>query len=119
MKRKQLLACVLAAAPLMAAAGQQQGGFVGPDARQAPVTAAEAMNLPDDASVRLVGYIVRSLGDERYEFKDDSGTLIVEIDDDDWGGLEVRPEDRVELAGEIDREGQSVEIDVDTVRAAR
>ena len=107
---------LLAAAPL-AIAADRSGGVNGPDGRK-PVTAAEAAGLPDDTAVRLTGYITKSLGDERYEFRDDTGTLIVEIDDDDWDGAEVTPNDQVELAGEIDYEGQELEIDVESVRLA-
>ncbi len=105
---------LLAAAPL-AIAADRTGGFNGPDGRKA-VTAAEAAGLPDDTAVRLTGHITKSLGDERYEFRDDTGTLIVEIDDDDWDGAEVTPDDQVELAGEIDYEGRELEIDVESVR---
>ncbi|HEX7062119.1 MAG TPA: NirD/YgiW/YdeI family stress tolerance protein [Woeseiaceae bacterium] len=110
------LVLLLAAAPL-ATAADRNGGFNGPDGRQ-QVTAAQAVGLPDDTAVRLTGHLTKSLGDERYEFRDDTGTLIVEIDDDDWDGAEVTPDDQVELAGEIDYEGQELEIDVESVRLA-
>lgn len=106
----------LCGAAVAANADPQNGGFRGPDNYQL-VTIAETADLPDDSAVRLEGFIVRSLGDEEYEFRDDTGTLIVEIDDDDWGGLEVTPDVRVQLHGEIDQERQSVELDVDDIRA--
>jgi uncharacterized protein (TIGR00156 family) len=105
---------VVAAAPFAVFAQ-----FVGPEGRKPPVTAAEAMGLPDDSPVHLVGYITQSLGDERYEFRDDTGTLVVEIDDDDWDGVEVTPDVRVELSGEVDYEGRQIEIDVESVRLAQ
>lgn len=99
------------------AAGAQSGGFAGPDnLRQ--VTVAEAMELPEDTDVKVRGYIVRSLGDEKYEFRDDSGTIVVEIDDDDWGGLEVTPDAHVEITGEIEEERNGNELDVETIRRA-
>lgn len=110
-------ALALSAIPLTATA-DPAGGFVGPDARKPPITVVEAAALGEDTSVRLVGFIVKSLGDERYEFSDETGTLVVEIDDDDWNGVEVTPNDHVELAGEIDRDDGQVELDVDSVRAA-
>ncbi len=109
----------IAALLLSAAALAQADGFKGPGDNPRPTTAAEAAGLPDDAEVTLSGYLVRSLGDERYEFRDDTGTLVVEIDDDDWQGVEVTPNDPVELTGEIDHEGQNVELDVDRIRLAR
>ncbi|HET6630522.1 MAG TPA: NirD/YgiW/YdeI family stress tolerance protein [Woeseiaceae bacterium] len=101
---------------LSAAALAQADGFNGPGDRPQPATAAEAANLPDDAEVTLSGYIVRSLGDERYEFQDDTGTLIVEIDDDEWQGAEITPNDPVELTGELDHEGRELELEVDHIR---
>jgi uncharacterized protein (TIGR00156 family) len=105
-----------AALLLSAAALAQADGFNGPGDRPQPATAAEAATLPDDAKVTLSGYIVRSLGDEQYEFRDATGTLVVEIDDDEWQGAEITPNDPVELTGEIDHEGQDLELEVDHIR---
>ena len=92
-----------------------QGGFTGPDnLRQ--VTVAEALELPDDTDVKVQGYIVRSLGDEKYEFRDDSATINVEIDDDDWHGVEATPDVLVEIVGEIDAERDGPELEADSVR---
>lgn len=99
------------------AANAQTGGFKGPDNRTL-VTAIEIAKLPDDAEVRLVGYIVKNVGDEKFEFRDETATIIVEIDDDDWRGLEVAPENRVEITGEVDQEWQKAELDVDTIKLA-
>ena len=99
------------------AANAQTGGFKGPDNRTL-VTAIEIAKLPDDAEVRLTGYIVKNVGDEKYEFRDETATIIVEIDNDDWTGLEVSPEDRVEITGEVDQEWQKTELDVDTIKLA-
>lgn len=106
----------IVALALSAAGFAQADGFNGPGDQPQPTTAAEIANLPDDAQVTLTGYLVRSLGDERYEFQDDTGTLIVEIDDDEWQGTEITPNDAVELTGEIDHEGQELELEVDDIR---
>lgn len=108
----------LCAVACAANADQDSGGFTGPDNLK-PVTVAEAGGLPDDTGVKLIGYIVKSLGDEDYEFRDDTGTLVVEIDDDGWHGAQVGPDDQVELAGEIDHEGRETGVDVDSVRLAQ
>jgi uncharacterized protein (TIGR00156 family) len=92
-----------------------QGGFSGPDNLRL-VTVAEALELTDDTNVKMQGRIVRAVGDEKYEFTDDSATIVVEIDDDDWHGLEVTPELEVEVSGEIDQERSGNELDVDTIR---
>lgn len=106
--------CGLAVA---AHADSKSGGFKGPDNFKL-ITVAEALEMPDDADVRVEGVIVKSLGDEKYEFRDDSGTMIVEIDNDDWNGLEATPDLRVQIHGEIDKEWQSTELDADGIRAA-
>lgn len=104
---------VLVASTTLAA--DPAGGFKGPDELQL-TTAASAAGKPDDTPVKLQGYIVKSLGDERYEFRDETGTLVVEIDHDDWRGVEATPETRIELRGEIDKEWNKVEVDADSVR---
>lgn len=109
------MAAVLAIAPITSVgAAQSGGGYTGPGDVKS-VTVAEAANLPDDTDVRMEGHLVRSLGDEDYEFDDGTGTMIVEIDDDEWGGVEVGPETRVVLEGELDSEQSGMELDVDRV----
>ncbi|MDR0735289.1 MAG: NirD/YgiW/YdeI family stress tolerance protein [Zoogloeaceae bacterium] len=94
-----------------------QGGFVGPSATSEAKTIVEAKDLPDDARVTLQGNIVRALGDEKYLFRDKTGEIVVEIDDEIWRGQTVEPRDAVEIRGEIDRDwGFSVEIEADTLK---
>jgi uncharacterized protein (TIGR00156 family) len=100
---------------IAANADSKDGGFKGPDNFKL-VTVAEALQLPDDAEVRVEGYIVKAVGDEKYELQDDSGTMIVEIDDDDWRGLEVTPAVMVQIHGEIDKEWRDTELDADGIR---
>lgn len=112
-----LAASTLFSFPVLA----QQGGFVEQGTTQTSViTVMDAKNLRDDTRVVLRGNIVRSLGDEKYAFRDASGEITVEIDDDIWHGQMVSPKDPVEIRGEIDRDfrlsGDSVEIEVDQIR---
>lgn len=106
---------VLSAITLAANAETTTGGFNGPDGRKL-VTVKNAVELPDDTPIKLNGRITRKVGDETYEFTDESGTLTVEIDDEDWRGVEVSATDQVEITGEVDREWRSVELEVDTIR---
>lgn len=113
-----------AASPVFA----QQGGFTGPsvsdsnqtvavtDANGFITTVAKAKQLDDDSKVTLRGYIVQHLGKDKYLFKDATGQVIIEIDDDNWHGVIVGVNDLVELKGEIDRDENSFEIDVHTVQ---
>ncbi len=109
------LATALVAAPALASDASGTGGFTGPDNVQKS-SVAEAIKLADDSLVKLEGYIVKSLGDEKYEFRDNSGTVTVEIDADDWRGIDVTPETKVELVVEVDRDLRRVELDVESVR---
>ena len=89
------------------------GGFTGPS--QAAISVAEAKKLGDDAPVVLKGRIEKNLGGEKYVFTDDSGSVTVEIDNEDWNGVNVSEKDTVELRGEVDKDLMNFEIDVDSV----
>jgi len=110
------LASLLAFPSLALADGKNRGGgFSGPDGTP-KVTVAEALKMRDDSKVTLTGKIVKKLGPEKYEFSDGSGSITIEIDDDDWRGLTVGPEDTVVIHGEVDRDFQGREIDVDSIK---
>ena len=97
-----------------AASAQMNGGFQGPGLQ--PMSVADALKLNDDTAVVLVGQIERSLGDEKYLFKDASGSVTVEIDNEDWRGLTVTPQDPVILNGEVDKAMfKDTKIDVDSI----
>jgi uncharacterized protein (TIGR00156 family) len=88
----------------------QSGGFVGPNGTV--TTVEQAKSLRDDAWVTLRGTIVERLSDDRYTFKDATGTMNVDIDHKRWNGVTVTPQDVVEIQGEVDKDWNSVEIDV-------
>lgn len=94
-------------------ANQALGGYTGGGSRL--LTVAEALQLPDEAWVSLAGKIEKRLGDEKYLFSDASGSITVEIDDDDWRGLSIGPEDTVVIQGEVDREFSRREIEVKSI----
>ena len=117
-KMKKILLTLFAMyASMNIANAQTTGGFEGPNANQlAIITVQEALNLNDDAKVVLQGNIVNSLGDEKYTFKDTTGEIVVEIDDEDWLDVKVTPEKTVEIMGEVDKEAnEPTKIDVDVV----
>lgn len=89
------------------------GGFQGPGLQ--PSSVAEALKLNDDTPVVLVGQIEKSLGGEKYLFKDATGSVTVEIDNEDWRGVNVTPKDTIVLQGEVDKDFFKTEIDVDSV----
>ena len=85
---------------------QNQGGFTGPSVEV--ITVEQAKNMNDDAFVILRGSIKQNVGDG-------TGSINVEIDEDEWNGLNVGPEDVVEIRGEVDKGWSTLEIDVDRI----
>ena len=94
-------------------AAQPMGGFQGPGL--ATSTVAEAQKFSDDTAVVLVGKIEKSLGNEEYQFKDATGTIVVEIDDEDWNGVNVTPQNTIEIHGEVDKDMFNTKIDAERV----
>lgn len=112
--KKTLIA--LAIAPLFSTA-VFAAGYTGPNSTQPVNTVAQALEAKDDTPVVLEGQVVERLKGDNYSFRDDSGTIQVEIDDDEWpAGASVDQNVRVRLTGEVDRGmGSKVEVDVDTL----
>ena len=111
---KKIVYSLLAMFAFMSSATAQTGGFKGPGAPAvAPITVKQALSMNDDAVVVLEGKIINSLGDEKYTFQDNTGEIIIEIDDDDWHGIKVTPDNTIEIKGEIDKDpGEATTIDV-------
>ncbi|MGX8943134.1 YgiW/YdeI family stress tolerance OB fold protein [Symbiopectobacterium sp. Eva_TO] len=98
-------------------AGTTTGGFKGPE--PGLTTVEQAKTLRDDAWVVLEGHLVRQLGHKLYEFRDSSGTVNVDIDDKRWVGQTVTPNDKIRIEGEVDKDWNSVEIDVKSVHLVK
>ena len=58
------------------------GGFKGPGLSVS--TVAQALDMHDDSPVVLQGSIQQNLGDEKYLFKDATGTVVADIDNKYW-----------------------------------
>ena len=86
----------------------------------APVsTVKQALAAKDDTKVQVKGYVVKATGDEKYQFRDATGTITVDIDDDLWQGKPIAANTPVTLIGEVDvdyKPTKRVEIDVDAVK---
>ncbi|MGA4367357.1 YgiW/YdeI family stress tolerance OB fold protein [Pantoea ananatis] len=123
-----LAVTMLASAPVFAA---QHGGFVDPNApapaahqqqggfkadQSSVVTVKQAEEMKDDSWITVRGQLEKQIGDEDYVFRDQTGTMKVEIDHKRWNGLTVSPKDRVELTGELDKDFNSIELDVKQVK---
>lgn len=94
--------------------GSVHAQYVGPGQSMTPTTVAEVLkNGQDDQVVVLRGKITKKLRKERYEFKDDTGTIRAEIDDKYFYNLKVTDKSVVEIYGEVEKEFmKSPEIDV-------
>ena len=88
--------------------------YTGPGADAQITTAGAVKDAQEGAKAQLTGKITKSLGDEKYQFEDESGVVIVDIDDDLMRNIHVDENTPVVLVGEVDNDwdGQEVEIDV-------
>ena len=116
--KNTLLLTALLAVSAAASAGFSENGQAA--AAQNAVTRVSALrSLPDDSYVTLEGHIERKVRHEHYIFRDASGRIEVEIDDDVWRGLNITPRDKVRLEAEIDQEWRRTEVDVKSVTRIR
>jgi uncharacterized protein (TIGR00156 family) len=91
-----------------------QDGYRGPGADVVTVEAAKG--LRNDYPVILRGKIERFLGDEKYLFTDETGSIIVEIDNRLWRGFSADQNDTVEITGEVDKGYTKIEIEVGSIK---
>jgi uncharacterized protein (TIGR00156 family) len=98
MKNFAKIACVMALVAATPVAAQ----FTGPGASGALVTATEASAARAGTYVTLEGNIVAHLREDYFTFRDASGEIRVEVDEDAFQNRPVSPETRVRLLGEVD-----------------
>jgi uncharacterized protein (TIGR00156 family) len=89
------------------------------DADHKVITVAEAKELEDNVKVVLEGLIIEDKGDEAYLFRDVTGDIDLEIDKDAWKKREMDPEQLVRIYGEINREDDSIEVEVKKIKDAK
>ncbi|MGE6334598.1 NirD/YgiW/YdeI family stress tolerance protein [Stenotrophomonas sp. NPDC077659] len=113
---KHLFALALVATPLGLISADAFAQYTGPDAGAATTTVAEARTQRDDHAVVLRGTLVARIGDERYQFRDVTGQIEVEIDDEDLPRRPFGADTVVELRGKVDTHHfKPTDIDVDQV----
>ena len=76
----------------------------------------EIMNLPDNSPVVLHGKITKNMGDEVFLFEDNTGTIMLEIDESDWNGNAVTVDDIVTVYGNLDKSDNYIEVDVSSIQ---
>ena len=84
--------------------------FSGPGVQDA--TSVEAVSgFADGRRVVLDGHIVGEIEPHFYRFRDASGEVRVEIDEEIWRGRSAVPGDKVRIHGEVDQSRLETEID--------
>ncbi|EGU43381.1 hypothetical protein VII00023_16155 [Vibrio ichthyoenteri ATCC 700023] len=106
---------IIALSALLFASSSAFAAFNGPEVASIN-SVSDALKANDDSFVILTGNITKSLGNELYLFSDKSGQIEIEIDDDNWMGVDVTPTDTVIIRGEVDSEWTTPQIDVDTIK---
>ncbi|WP_368565588.1 NirD/YgiW/YdeI family stress tolerance protein [Pseudoxanthomonas sp. UTMC 1351] len=111
MKFQMLITCTLCCVPALAPAQ-----YLGPGATPEVTTVFAANSAADDTPATLEGKLVRKISHDDYEFKDDTGSMRVEIDDDVLSlGRSIDASTKLRLIGEVDKGMIAVEIDVKRV----
>lgn len=91
----------------------KKGGFI---SNTPKFTVAQAKKAKDDTRVVLQGKIIREVEHEKYEFADDTGVILIDIDDKIWRGLSVSSDDLIEIEGYIDDDDVFEPIEVEVKR---
>ena len=95
-------------------ANSTYGGFYDKEANN--INISDALRMKDNSHVTIKGNIVKRLTNDTYLFKDSTGTITVEIDNEKWMGVTAGKQDTLELSGEIERNLTSIKLDVDKVK---
>ena len=101
--KTSILAAALCATVAAFAATTASAQFVGGPSKVISVQQLKA-NGQDDQLVVLEGYIVDQVRRKDYTFKDETGTITVEIKDRVFAGQRVDPKTKVRLEGEFEKE---------------
>lgn len=100
-------------------AKENKGGFQNNN-QQEIISVSEIAELKDGDYVVMQGNILEKTGEETYNFKDNTGTIILEIDDDNWADVTVTPNDIVIIEGEIDKNMMNpTVIEVEEIRLVK
>ena len=72
--------------------------------------------MKNNTNVVIEGNIDKKLSDDKYTFKDNTGSIIAEIDKEAWGVINSNTKEKIKLLGEIEQENNTTIIDVDKVK---
>ena len=112
-----LICVLLAAANAQAKDKHKNKGFVFVPENVVVETVADAKDKADDTLVVLQGQIVKALGDDKYQFTDETGEIILDIDQEDFDGVTVTEGEIIQITGDIDKEMMKpTEVDVKQIK---
>ena len=93
-----------------------RGGFN--DVAAQPMSVANVLKQSEDAYVTMHGVITKRLSDDKYNFSDGTGNIILEIKDKIWHGQIVSPKDKVAVFGVVEESGGQTIVDVKSLKLA-
>ncbi|EHZ2593623.1 TPA: NirD/YgiW/YdeI family stress tolerance protein [Vibrio parahaemolyticus] len=73
-------------------------------------------DLQSNLQVTLTGYVKAPLGNNMYQFMDDTGSIDVKIDSIKWLRQSITSITKVQLTGKIEKKHSIVKVNVDTLR---
>jgi uncharacterized protein (TIGR00156 family) len=123
--KKLTMAVTLIAALGTGLTGLVHAQYQGPGSKPAksaargPITTVDDVKKRgrDDQQVTLTGHVVKKVSREKYQFRDATGVIRIEIDDDVMPNEPFDDQTKVEIFGEVEKDFlRSVEIDVKAVR---
>ena len=113
---KQMLLVVFLTSTMFATAswaGQREAEMLR-NAAQNTVSVAQAKQLADETAVALSGVIVKRIRGDHFKFKDGSGSIEIDVDDEVWKPIHLKAGDQVNIMGEVDTQSdKSTIIDVE------
>ncbi len=80
------------------------------------MTVEDIQRQGDDTRIVAQGYIVQNAGNGVFVFQDATGKIMLDVDDDIWNNMFVTPDDMVTIYGELDRDGDMVQVEVDAIK---
>ncbi|WP_025290031.1 NirD/YgiW/YdeI family stress tolerance protein [Bibersteinia trehalosi] len=83
--------------------GHQTGGFNAGTGNSATVAQALKANQ-DDMPIQLTGKIIRQVDGDEFIFRDATGEIKIEVEDEAWQGQNITPNDTITIFGKIDKE---------------
>jgi uncharacterized protein (TIGR00156 family) len=97
------------------------GGFVGPDAGGEMSVKDVLASSYDDMRVILKGYITKRISHDKYLFTDNTGEILVEIDNRNMPAEQITPKTLLKIYGKVDKDylPSRMEIEVRSVEVQK